>query len=99
MPWHWTDHITRKVRDTIVAELVGGEVQIKGSGASAPLATIPLSGKTETVVGTAVSKGRAVTVSVTNAAGVMVGAVPAPEVCDRVELEPGAQVTVTLRLG
>jgi len=97
MPWHWTDHITRKVRDTIVAELVGGEVQIKGS-ASAPLATIPLSGRTETVVGTAATKGRAVTVSVTNAAGITVGAVPAPEVCDRVDLELGAQVTVTLRL-
>jgi hypothetical protein len=97
MAWHWTDHITRKVRDTIVAELVGGEVQIKGAGG--PLATIPLSGRTETVVGTAASKGRAVMVSVTNAAGISVGAVPASEVCDRVELEPGAQVTVTLRLG
>jgi len=97
MAWRWTDYITQRVRDTIAAELVGGEVQIKGAGG--PLATIPLSGKTETVVGTAASKGRAVSVVVTNASGISVGAIPAPEVCDRVELEPGAQISVTLRLG
>lgn len=97
MPWRWTDHITQRVRETIARELVGGTVELRSSAGS--LASIPLTGKTETVVGTAKTKGRAVTATVLNAAGISVGAVPASEVCDRTELEPGAQVTVTLRLG
>ncbi|HKW12934.1 MAG TPA: hypothetical protein VJS69_00470 [Candidatus Krumholzibacteria bacterium] len=59
---------------------------------------IPLSGKTENVVATAQAKGRIVKVCAYNVAGEYLGSVPAPEVCDRTEVEQGARVTLNLRL-
>lgn len=87
-----------KVRDTVAHELVGSTITLE-SAKGEPLAQGTLSGRTETIVATATAKGRAVKVAARNVAGDVLGSVPASEVCDRVDVEPGARVTLTLRLG
>lgn len=97
MPWRWTPYIDGKVRDAVALELLGSEARLEASGGES-LASLPLSGKLDTMVVLAQNKGRAVRVSIRNPAGELLGSVPATEVCDRVEVEPGARVTLTLRL-
>lgn len=98
MPWRWTPYIDGKVRDTVARELMGSEARLEASGGE-PLANLQLTGKLDTVVVLAQNKGRAVRLSVRNSAGELLGSVPATEVCDRTEVEPGARVTLNLRLG
>lgn len=98
MPWRWTPYIDGKVRDTVARELLGGVACLEASGGE-PLANAALTGKLDTVVVLAQNKGRAVRVCIRNPAGELLGSVPATEVCDRTEVEPGARVTLSLRLG
>lgn len=98
MPWRWTPYVDTKVREAMARELVGGTVRLETSSGT-PLAILPLTGKTETLVATATAKGRVVKVAVQNALGESLGSVPGAEVCDRTEVEPGARVTLTMRLG
>lgn len=98
MPWHWSSYIEQKTRDTVARELLGSTARLEASKGE-PLASVPLNGKLETVVTTAQSKGRAVKVSIHSAHGELLGSVPASEVCDRTDVETGARVTLTLRLG
>lgn len=97
MPWRWTPYIDGKVRDTVARELLGGEARLEAAGGES-LATAQLSGKMDTMVTLAQQKGRAERVSIRNAAGELLGSAPAAEVCDRTEVEPGARVTLSLRL-
>lgn len=97
MPWHWTPYIDGKVRDTVARELMGSEARLEAAGGES-LAALPLTGKLDTMVVLAQNKGRAVRVAIRNPAGELLGSVPATEVCDRTEVEPGARVTLTLRL-
>lgn len=97
MPWRWTPYIDGKVRDTVALELMGSEARLEASGGES-LATLQLNGRVETVVALGQNKGRAVRLVIRNPAGELLGSVPATEVCDRVEVEPGARITLTLRL-
>lgn len=97
MPWHWSPFIDQKVREAVARELLGGTACFESSKGEA-LATIPLVGRTESVVATASAKGRIVKVCAYNVAGEYLGSVPAPEVCDRTEVEQGARVTLNIRL-
>lgn len=98
MPWRWTPYIDGKVRDAVALELMGSEARLEASGGES-LATLGLTGKLETVVALGQNKGRAVRLSIRNPAGELLGSIPASEVCDRTEVEPGARVTLNLRLG
>lgn len=98
MPWRWTPYIDGKVRDTVARELLGSEARLEASGGES-LATLQLTGKLDTTVVLAQNKGRAARLSIRNPAGELLGSIPASEVCDRTEIEPGARVTLNLRLG
>ena len=98
MPWRWTPYIDGKVRDTVARELMGSEARLEASGGE-PLAHLQLTGKLDTVVALAQNKGRAARVTIHNPAGELLGSVPAIEVCDRVDVEPGARITLHLRVG
>lgn len=98
MPWRWTPYIDGKVRDTVARELLGSEARLEASGGES-LATLQLTGKLDTAVVLAQNKGRAVRLSIRHPSGELLGSIPAAEVCDRTEVEPGARVTLTLRLG
>lgn len=97
MPWRWSAYIDTKVRDTIARELLDATATLEPAKGE-PLASVPLLGRTDTVVATAQAKGRAVRVAIHTSGGELLGSVPALEVCDRVEVEPGARVTLSLRL-
>lgn len=98
MPWRWTPYIDGKVRDAVALELMGAEARLEASGGES-LATVTLTGKLDTSVVLAQNKGRAARLSIRNPAGELLGSIPASEVCDRTEVEPGARVTLNLRLG
>lgn len=98
MPWRWTPYIDGKVRDAVALELMGATACLEASGGE-PLAKAQLTGKLDTVVVLGQQKGRAVRVCIRNPAGELLGSQPATEVCDRTEIEPGARVTLNLRLG
>lgn len=98
MPWRWTPYIDAKVRDAVALELMGSEARLEASGGES-LATLQLTGKLESAVVLAQNKGRAVRLTIRHPSGQVLGSVPASEVCDRTDIEPGARVTLNLRLG
>lgn len=97
MPWTWTDAATARVRETLLAEVVGGALVVTGAN-GAELARVPLTGASGTVVGEAEASGKAVRAVVQNRSGEVVASAPAASVVAPVQIERGARITVTLTL-
>lgn len=98
MIWTWTPHMRQLVRQRVLEELVGGRVLLNPAK-GAPIATATLAGERDTLVVRAGSDGRIVQAVIESRQGDVLASAPGSAVCDRTDVQMGAEVTVRFALG